>query len=104
MDNGFLLLGAAGAIWPAGAAFVVGVRRLPADRRWRPFAWASVAATVAGVVALLASLVVFTGGGTTEAMVALGGGVLAVAFLLGAAVSGVVAGILRHAAPPPTSR
>jgi hypothetical protein len=82
-------------VWPAGGWAALAIRRPPVGRRWRPFAWAAVAATVTAVGLLVWAGVLFRRGGTTEAMASLGGQIGAVACLAGAMVSGVVAGILR---------
>jgi hypothetical protein len=90
-----LALGALVVVWPLAAWFVVGLRRPPAPERWRPFAWAAVAATVLAVAALLGAAVWFRLGGTSAAMQALGGQLVAVVCLLGALISGAIAGVLR---------
>ncbi|GGI08188.1 hypothetical protein [Egicoccus halophilus] len=100
MGDGFLLLVALALVWPLGAGLVTAVRGPRRERRWRYFAVAAVAATVVGVVLFVVSLVTFAADGTTGAMVSLGMNIGAIACLVGAILSGVVAGILRHTPPP----
>jgi hypothetical protein len=95
VGRGQLVLGALVVVWPLGAWLVVGLRRLPQRDRWRPFAGAAVVATVLALAALVGVGVLFLRGGTTEAMWGLGGQVVAAACLLGALVSGVIAGAVR---------
>jgi hypothetical protein len=104
--TGELVLVAAALVWPAGGWVAFAVRRPSPGHRWRPFAWAAVAATVAAVALLAWAGVLLGRGGTTEAMASLGGQIGAVACLAGALVSGAVAGILRmsdarHVPPGP---
>jgi amino acid transporter len=95
VGRGHLVIGAFVVAWPLGAWLVVGLRRLPAHERWRPFAWAAVAATGLALAALIGAAVLFSRGGTTLAMQGLGGQIVAAASLLGALVSGAIAGVLR---------
>jgi hypothetical protein len=95
VGRGHLVLVAFVAVWPLGAWLVVGLSRPPVQERWRPFAWAAVLATVFALAASVGSGVLFQRGGTTAAMQGLGGQIVAATCLLGALVSGAIAGVLR---------
>lgn len=95
MELGPLVLPAFALAWPAGAAFVVLLRR--DAQRWRPFAWAAgLALGVAVVAAVGGELNHRIRGGTTAAMTGLGVQLFAAACLVGGALSGLVAGVARR--------
>ncbi len=93
--SGYVGLVAVALLWPLVAAVVLVFGRPPPDRRWRPFAWSSAAAVTAAVVLVAATEIVVRTNGTTEAMAGLGAQIVGGACLVGAAVSGLVALVLR---------
>jgi apolipoprotein N-acyltransferase len=93
--SGFVVLAAIVIIWPLTAWLVLAASTRPAEDRWRPFALAAGAALTAALVLVVAASATSRANGTTEAMTALGAGVLAVACLAGALISVVCALVLR---------
>lgn len=93
--TGFAALAVIVLVWPLGGWLVTASFVRSSTQRWRPFAWAAgVAATVALVVVIAAELT-FRSNGTTAAMTAMGGGILAGACLGGGLLSGLCALVLR---------
>lgn len=93
--NGLAVLAAIVVVWPLSGWLVAAAFSRSAEQRWRPFAWAAGAAASAAVIVVLAAEITFSRNGTTAAMTAMGGMVVAGACLAGGLLSGLCALFLR---------